>query len=202
MGAKTFGKLSPPPLDLASRKLPLSRVSGPLYRLHRSSLSGLYFGKSGRSRFDDPHQQFGVLYAALKSEAAFAEALLRQLERMLILESALAERALSVISLAPISCVNLTAHGLRRLSCDNRIANELPYRTAGLWSRALFEHPQKPAGILYRSRHNPQLTCVAVFSSFEKQLKLERTTGLLDPSLRAWTGKQLRRYRLSLLPML
>jgi len=135
MGAKTFGKLPPPPLDLASRKLPLSPVSGPLYRLHRSSLSGIYFGKSGRSRFDDPQQQFGVLYAALKPEAAFAEAMLRQLDRMLILESALAERALSVISLVAISCVNLTAHGLRRISCDNRIADELPYRTAGLCSR-------------------------------------------------------------------
>src|SRR5438067_71256 len=139
MGAKTFGKLPPPPPDLASRELPLTRVSGPLYRVHRSSLSGLYFGKSGRSRFDDPQQQFGVLYAALKPEAAFAETLLRQLDRMLILESALAERALSVISLAPIYCVNLTAQGLRRLSCDNRISNELPYRTAGLWSRAFFE---------------------------------------------------------------
>jgi hypothetical protein len=200
MGAKPSGKLPAPPADLVSRDLPLTHVSGRLYRVHRSNLSGLFFGKSGRSRFDDPQKQFGVLYAALKPEAAFAEALLRQLERMLILESALAERALSVIQLAPISCVNLTAHGLRRLSCDNRIADELPYRTPGLWSRAFFEHPQKPAGILYRSRHNPQLTCVAVFSNFEKQLKLERTTRLLNPGLRAWTGTQLRKYRICLLP--
>ncbi len=202
MGADPAGKLPTPPADLASRELPLTRVAGPLYRVHRLSLSGLFFGKSGRSRFDDPQKQFGVLYAALKPEAAFAEALLRQLEAMLILESTLAERALSVMSLTPILCVNLTAHGLRRLSCDSRIADELPYRTPGLWSRAFFEHPQKPAGILYRSRHNPQLTCVAVFSSFKKHLKLEKTTGLLAPALRAWTGEQLTRYRLSLLPKL
>ena len=119
---------------------------------------------------------------------------------MLISESTLAARALSVIHLAPISCVNLTAHGLRRLSCDNRIADELPYGTPRLWSRAFFEHPQKPASILYRSRHKPQLSCLAVFSSFEKKLKLEKTTELLDPELRAWTGKQLRRYRVLLLP--
>ncbi len=78
-----------------------------------------------------------MLYAALKPEAAFAEALLRQLKQMLILASALAERALSVINFTPVFDVDLTAHGLRRLSCDNRIADELPYRMPGLWSRAL-----------------------------------------------------------------
>src|SRR6266705_4574000 len=80
MGAKIRGKLPPPPADLAARHLPLSRVSGPLYRVHRLDVSGLFFGKTGRSRFDDPLKQFGVLYAALKPEAAFAEVLLRQLE--------------------------------------------------------------------------------------------------------------------------
>src|SRR2546422_5244899 len=103
MGANPPGKLPSPPADLASRELPLTRVAGPLYRVHQASLSGLFFGRTGHSRFDDPHQQFGVLYAALKPEAAFAEALLRQLNQMLILESALAERALSVINLAAIS---------------------------------------------------------------------------------------------------
>jgi hypothetical protein len=200
MEVKLPGKLPAPPQDLASRELPLTRVSGPLYRVHGLRVSGLFFGKSGRSRFDDPLKQFGVLYSALKPEAAFAEALLRQLDRMLISERALAERALSEIALTPISCVNLTAHGLRRLSCDNRIADELPYATPGLWSRAFFDHAQKPAGILYRSRHNPQLTCVAVFSTCQKKLKLENTTALLDPGLRRWTGKQLTRSRLFLLP--
>lgn len=200
MGAKPKGGLPAPPPDLASRELPLTLVTGPLYRVHRANLGGLFFGRSGRSRFDDPRKQFGVLYAALKAEAAFAEALLRQLKQIVILESDLAARALSVIQLAPISCVNLTAHGLRRLSCDNRIADELPYRTPNLWSRAFFEHPQKPAGILYRSRHNPQLTCVAIFSNFKEHLQLETTIGLLDPPLRAWTGRLLTRYCLPLLP--
>src|SRR5262245_34027159 len=120
MGANLSGRLPAPPPDLCSRELPLTRISGALYRIHRLNFSGLFFGKSGRSRFDDPQKQFGVLYAALKPEAAFAEALLRQLDQMVISESALAECALSVIRLSPISCVNLTAHGLRSLSCDSR----------------------------------------------------------------------------------
>jgi RES domain-containing protein len=189
-----------PPPDLAARRLPLTRVSGPLYRVHRANLSPLFFGKSGRSRFDDPRKLFGVLYPALKPEAAFAEAFLRQLDKMLISEHVLAECALSVIRASSISCVNLTARGVRRLSCDNRIADELPYRTPGLWSRALFEHPQKPAGMLYRSRHNPELICVALFSTVEKRMTVRTTTGLLEPALRAWTVKQLNRYRVALLP--
>jgi hypothetical protein len=198
MGANPAGRLPAPPGDLASRELPLTRVSGPLYRVHRASCSALYFGKSGLSRFDDPQKQFGVLYASLKPEAAFVEAVLRQIDQVLVWEKALAERALSMINMTPISCVNLTAHGLRRLSCDNRIADELPYRMPGLWSRAFFEHPQKPSGILYRSRHNPQLTCIAVFSRAERQFKVAQTRGLLDPGLRGWTGKLLSRYRLLL----
>lgn len=193
------GKLPPPPADLASRKLPLTRIKGPLFRVHRVAFSALHFGKNGTSRFDDPLRKYGVLYAALKPEAAFAETFLRQLSRMLIEEDALAQRALSVIAVKSSLCVNLTGHGLRRISCDNRIADELPYDTPGLWSRGFYEHPQQPAGILYRSRHNPQLTCVAIFSSFEKQLKVKESTPLLDPSLKAWTGKQLSRYRLALI---
>ncbi len=193
------GKLPPPPADLASRELPLTRIKGPLFRVHRVAFSALHFGKSGDSRFDDPQRKYGVLYAALKPEAAFAEIFLRQLSRMLIQEEALAQRALSVITARPSPCLNLTGHGLRRISCDNRIADEVPYDTAGLWSRAFYEHPQQPAGILYRSRHNPQLTCVAIFSGFEKRLKVKETTPLLDPSLRTWTGKQLSRYRLALI---
>jgi hypothetical protein len=198
MGAKRL-RLPRPPPDLASRELPLTRIVGPLYRIHQTKLSAMHFGKDGRSRFDDPQNGYGVLYAALKPEAAFAECFLRQLRWMLIEEKALAERALSLVTVTPIFCVNLTGHGLRRLSCDNRISDELPYDTPREWSRAVFEHPQKPGGILYRSRHNPPLTCVAIFSSFEKRLRLKKTTPLMGPELRAWTGKLISRYRMALI---
>ena len=31
------------------------------------------------------------------------------------------------------------------------------------WSRALWEHPQQPDGIIYRSRHDPSKVCAALF---------------------------------------
>ena len=171
-----------------------------MYRVYQLSYDALFFGKSGLFRFDDPKKLYGVIYASLKPEAALAETLLRELSRMAISDTRLTSRALAVVSVSSIGCVNLTGTGLRRLSCDNRIADELPYQTCRLWSRAFFEHPQKPSGILYRSRHNPQLTCVAVFSTAQGRLRLRRSTALLDPSLRDWTTRQLRRYRLALLP--
>src|SRR5439155_24778119 len=101
MAAKPPGRLPPPPADLASRELPLTRVSQPIYRIHPTRVSAIFFGKTGTSRFDDPQKRYGVLYAALSPEGAFSEVFLRQLDQILIEESALAERGLSEILLTP-----------------------------------------------------------------------------------------------------
>src|SRR5689334_11980053 len=156
MAAKS-AKMPRPPADLDNRKLPLTRLSGRIFRIHQSKYSSLHFGKDGTCRFDDPLRKFGVLYACSKPDGAFAEVFLRRLEHVLIEEDNIRERSLAVIRLESLAFVDLTGDGLRRISCDNRIATEVPYRTTALWSRALFEHPQKPAGIIYRSRHNPKL---------------------------------------------
>ena len=136
----------------------------------------------------------------VKPDAAFAEVFLRRLDQALIEEDAIRERSLAVIRLEAVPFVDLTGDGLRRISCDNRIATEVPYRTTSLWSRALFEHPRKPAGIIYRSRHNPKLKCIAIFSSFSGKLKLLESTNLLGRTLRSWTVRPLDRYDLSILP--
>jgi hypothetical protein len=200
MAAKPPAKLSSPPADIASRKLPLVRLSGQIYRVHQSKYSALFFGKDGSCRFDDPLKKYGVLYASLKPDAAFAEVFLRRLDQILIEEQSIWERSLATIRLESLTFVDLTGDGLRRISCDNRISTELPYGTSSLWSRALFEHPRKPAGIVYRSRHNPKLKCLAVFSTHSNKLKLVNSTNLLSTSLRSWTVRQLNRYNISILP--
>jgi hypothetical protein len=199
MAAKS-AKLPPPPADLASRKLPLTRLSGRVYRIHQSKYSAIFFGKDGSCRFDDPLKKYGVLYACVGADGAFAEVFLRRLELALIDEDDIRERSLAVIRLESLAFVDLTGDGLRRISCDNRIATEMPYRTTSLWSRALFEHPRKPAGIIYRSRHNPKLKCIAIFSTFSRKLKLLESTNLLGRPLHSWTVGQLDRYDLSVLP--
>ena len=62
-----------PPADLYRRRLPLVRLAGPWARIHRKEHDPLFFGATGRNRFDDPLGRFGVLYAAQEPAGAFIE---------------------------------------------------------------------------------------------------------------------------------
>ena len=192
--------LPAPPKDIAERALPFKELRGSVFRIHRSTRECLHFSKDATGRFDDPLKHYGVLYASLTPDAAFAEVFLRQLSLMLVQEAELQERSLSEIGCANIRCVDLTGPGLRRLSCDNRISTEKPYHTTGLWSRALFDHQTQPAGIIYLSRHNPRFKCVALFDKCHRHLKLKSTAGLLLPSCSSGTGAQIKRYKLAIQP--
>src|SRR5437899_5803364 len=190
MALRPTDKLPLPPADLAKRPLPLKRVQGAIFRIHRQNQPCVFFGKNVSERFDDPLSKYGVLYAALQPEAAFAEVFLRRLSLMLIRELDLTGRCLSRIDCRALQCVDLTGAGLRKVSCDNRIATEKPYGAVGLWSRACFEHPMKPHGILYRSRHNPRFVCLALFDRCQPHLTLKLTEPLMKGTRRRWTVKQ------------
>jgi len=190
--------LPPPPADLSTRKLPLSPVKGLLFRIHRTDRPWRYFGKNISERFDDPLGKYGVLYAAGQPEAAFAEVFLRQLSLMVVAEVDLRARSLTSIAANSLRCVDLTGAGLRKLSCDNRISTEKPFTTTGLWSRAIYSHPQQPDGIIYRSRHNPRFRCLALFDRCDARLSAHKTEELMVAPLRAWTAKQLKHYNLAL----
>ncbi|HEY5912568.1 MAG TPA: RES family NAD+ phosphorylase [Verrucomicrobiae bacterium] len=125
---------------------------------------------------------------------------LRQLSLMLLRELDLEDRSISRIDCHRLRCADLTGAGLRRISCDNRIAAETPYHTVGQWSRALFTHPQRPDGIIYRSRHNPQLKCLALFDRCRSRLRLRVTEGLMSGIRRSWTIRQVEKYNLAIEP--
>jgi hypothetical protein len=202
MAVRAATRLPPPPIDLDSRRLPLKRLQNLIYRIHRPDFPCLYFGKNSSGRFDDPLGQYGVLYGALQPEGAFVEVFLRRLSLMLIRESDLKERILSSIACKTIQCVDWTGAGLRKVSCDNRISTEKPYGTAALWSRAFFTHPQKPDGIIYRSRHNPQFKCVALFDRVRPKLSLKSSEPLMTGTRRDWTINQVAKYGLAIEPII
>lgn len=191
-------RLPPPPADLATRKLPLVTISGGLFRIHRTINTWRYFGRNKSDRFDDPQGVFGVLYAAMTADATFAEVFLRKLASMSVAQVDLQSRGVSTFSAKPLRCVELTGSGLRKLSCDNRISTEKPYRTTQLWSRELFLHPQQPDGLVYRSRHNPRFRCLALFDRCDAKLTEVRSEALLDPPRRAWCSVQLDRYEVAM----
>jgi hypothetical protein len=203
MGAKKSDTLPPPPADLSSRALPVTVVKGPIYRIFKSTRDWDYFGTGKSERFDDPAQEYGVLYAAIHPDAAFAEVFLRTLSLMVVTERDLIDRSLVTIVTRPLKCVDLLSEGLRKISCDNRISTEKPHKTTGFWSRALFEHPDKPDGIIYRSRLNPNLHCLALYDRCRPKLKFKMTTTeeLMGTKLRAWTTDQVDKYELAIIPI-
>jgi hypothetical protein len=190
--------LPAPPADLATRKLPLVTVKGLLYRIHRTVHQWRYFGNNVSERFDDPLGQYGVLYGANQPDAAFTEVFLRNLALMVVAEVDLRARSLTSFATTSLRCVDLTGTGLRKLSCDNRISTEKPYKTTRLWSRALYTHPQRPDGIIYRSRHNPGFRCLALFDRCAAKLSTGTTEELMIATRRAWTADQLKKYNLAL----
>jgi hypothetical protein len=200
MAPKKGDRLPPPPADLSERELPLRVIKGPVFRIYRSGRAWKYFGKGNSERFDDPLQKYGVLYAGVQAEAAFAEVFIRNLSLRIVAEQDLLDRSLVVIAVVPLKCVDLTGPGLNKVSCDNRIATEKPYKTSGLWSRAFFTHPQKPDGILYCSRHNPQLHCLALFERCGPTLKKGVIEPLMGANRRSWTADQLDNYALPIDP--
>jgi hypothetical protein len=203
MAAKKGDTLPPPPADLSTRDLPIAFVKEPIYRIFKSTRGWDYFGTGKSERFDDPTQRYGVLYAAIQPDAAFAEVFLRALSSMVVAEQDLVDRSLVTIATRPLKCADLLSEGLRKISCDNRVSTEKPYNTTGLWSRAFFEHPDKPDGIIYRSRHNPDLHCLALFDRCRPKLKLKKTVvdELMGTKLRAWTADQLDNYELAMAPV-
>lgn len=177
------GTADPPPADLARRPLPtVAVVAGTvLHRVHRLGYDPLFFGPpvlgpSGaprrvpESRFDSASGRFGVLYLGATPEAALVETLLRNPRRRLVAAARIAERATSaIVVLRDLALVPLIDAGLQRLGLDNSITTG-PYAPCGLWADALHDHPLAPDGLVYRSRHDPAQTCIALFERQEARV--------------------------------
>lgn len=162
-----------PPDDLGERSLPTIDSSGPWYRLYPVGHEPLHFGTSGRGRFDAPGGDYGVCYAADDAYGAFIETYGRLLDRDFVTRDALNRRGLVEISSGETcTFVDLTAEGLNRLGADNRLATGT-YSTSQQWSEALHEHPVRPDGLRYRSRHDPSRICVALFDHLVDRLTLD-----------------------------
>lgn len=68
----------------------------------------------------------------------------------------------SLVAIRPSRLVDLTGEGLAALGLDARIS-DADHEPAQAWSRAFYEHPDKPDGILYRSRRDPSRLAVAIY---------------------------------------
>ncbi len=184
------------PKHVATMPLPLLRWSTPMFRICKVHRDPLHFGREGRNRFDAPQGEFGVLYAAESPEGAFVETCIRERPAgNLFVMSYFQERKLAEISFpAPLRLVDLAGPGLSLLRADNRLTTG-SYRAAQRWSRAFWSHADCPDGILYRSRFNPSLRCLALFDRAGSSCSTRDLGSLANLS---FLGEMLDRYRLSL----
>jgi hypothetical protein len=155
-----------PPLDFASRDLPIEAVSvgTRLVRIHLSDLGPLFFGSTGGNRFDDPAKAYGVCYLSTTLEGAFAETCLRAVGARFVALSFLEARSFAEIEVTgTLSLDSVHGPGLAQLGATGAVTSG-PHSVAQQWSRAIHDHPTAPDGIAYRSNHDNGELCVALFA--------------------------------------
>lgn len=164
------GAARPPPPWLPGVKLPLNvhEANTALLRVHRTALAPIHFspgeGQPPAGRFDSAAGEFGVLYLALTLDGAFVETILRNPDRRLVGLQDIAARSVTVLAAArDLRLVRMHGAGLQALGVDNSVTTG-PYEPCGRWADALFAHPDRPDGIAYASRHDPDQVCIALFS--------------------------------------
>lgn len=175
------GLAPPPPEWLADISLPIDEVQAGqvLHRVHRSSLDPIFFGPGPNvpptNRFDSASGRFGVLYAGLTLRGALAETLVRNPQRLMVAMNDIIGRSVSgLVSDRPLRIVRLYGSGLQTVGTDNSISTG-PYEPCSLWSDALWDHPDRPDGLAYQSRHDSSEVCLAIFEKADIPLKAHGT---------------------------
>ena len=159
-----------PPANIATLDLPLQGIAGPLYRIHGAANNPLFFGRTGGNRFDDPRKSFGVLYAGLSSEAAFAETFLRDPPKQVISEMEIARRRIAQIKpRTRLYLVRAYDEGLAKIGITAEIGT-CGYDISQAWAAAFFANRGNFDGIIWRGRHDNGTFSVALFDRARSKL--------------------------------
>lgn len=79
----------------------------------------------------------------------------------------------------PLRVVHLVGRGLSLISADASLAAGRDYDVTQAWSRALYEHPDRPDGIRFRGRHDPSQVSLAIFGRCRGALRARDRGSLL-----------------------
>ena len=188
-----------PPADLSSRSLPLRNVRGAWWRIYWLDKGPRYFGRAATFRWDDPLGLYGVFYAAEEEKIAFIETLMHSTSARHVRKSSLVLRGLArVLASGELKLVDLSGAGLGHIGADNNLCTNPHYSMSQRWSRALYEHPEAPDGIYYRSRRDPSGMSVALFDRSDAKLRVVPECGLADASFTRKLGEILDHYQFGL----
>src|SRR5687768_344385 len=148
----------PPPLALPSALDSASTVLRvePLHRSFRAGRDPIFFGKTARNRFDDPRQDYGVLYAGLSYDCAFVETLGHNVGigsvastspgptvphggRVISRDRLRATHLALVFPSRPLRLLDLTGDRLHAFGVDAHWATTHDYAVTQAWSRQTWE---------------------------------------------------------------
>jgi RES domain len=179
-----------PPADLQRRRLPLEDVPAGTewWRIHRKIHDPLFFspptGYPPAGRFDASDGSFRVCYLGSSAEVSFAETFLRgPVPDLILAQSDLEQRALSRIeNTQSLRLVQLHGPGLVKMSATSAVASGW-YSVSRPWSLAFHMHSDEPDGIVYRSRHDDDALCAAVYDRARTKLMLKQTQSMSEDAL-------------------
>lgn len=197
MAPPDLAPLGGPPEDFDARELVTTDWMEPLYRVHHVGHDALYFGTSGRNRFDDPACQFGVLYASADLEGGFSETFAGI---SAVSVSSMTTSGWSVVvPRRRLHLCDLRGHGLARMGADGRLCAG-SRQDAQPWARAIWSHPAAVDGICYPARTNLARVSVAVFDRAADALVSTYRGTFMDPENAPATAQLLDRYGIALIP--
>jgi hypothetical protein len=158
------------------------------YRIHRAEYEGKWFGPSPgdppANRFDDPLGEYRVCYLGATLEASFAETLLRNPPHRLLALSDLEARSLTKFRLErQVRVVRMHSDGLAKLGLTAEAIHG-DYEDCGLLAHTLWGNSVAPDGLEYRSRHDDEQLCIALFDRAADSIVAEETEGLTGDTQR------------------
>jgi hypothetical protein len=163
----------------------------------------LYFNRTDVFRFNAPHGEFGVLYLGEDAYSAFIETYGWLTGERYITRKQLEQRHLALVSANRLlKVVDLSGKGLAMIGADARLCMGDEYQVSQNWSLAIWNHPRRPDGILYRTRHDPGKKAVALFDRDEVKaaLSVKDMGSLLDQDNAPMLAKIMKHYKFTLIP--
>ena len=166
------------------------------YRFNPSDFSSsLFFSKNKEYRFDDPDEEFGVFYAALQADAAFAETYGHDVSdvpydaRKVISENELKQRHVFMVGIRGLRLAMFCGEGLPVLGLDGNICTMPGYTIPQQWAQWIYQHPQQYDGIQYHSCHLLSIDCIALFERAKAKVVSEKDLGSALEFQHPRTGK-------------